>query len=67
MSNNSSFSKINNLGSCGRSPQQIVGGLRPQMICGWPRGPAKVCRPRNEAAVKRIYTFKTLIKEKIYT
>ena len=32
-----------------------MGGLRWHRICGWPRGPAKVFRAQNEAAVKRIY------------
>ena len=39
---NSYFLKTDNSGSCGRRPQQTVGGLRPHnKICGWPRGPAK--------------------------
>ena len=39
---NSSFSKINNSGSCGHRPQQIMGGLWPQEIFGWPKkGPAR--------------------------
>ena len=53
---------------CVRSKQQIMGGLRLHKICGWPagqpnidcwpKGPAKVCRPRNEAAVKRLIIMK---------
>ena len=31
---NSSFSKINNLGGCGRRAQQIMGGVWPQEIFG---------------------------------
>ena len=31
---NSSFSKINNSGSCGRRAQQIMGGVWPQEIFG---------------------------------
>ena len=56
-SNNSSFLKINNSRSCDLSPQQIVGGLRPQMICGWPRGPAK-CWLLAQRASKSLQTSK---------
>ena len=28
--------------------------IQPNIGC-WPRGPAKVCRPKNEAAVNQIY------------
>ena len=38
---NSFFSKMDNSGSCGCRPQQIMGGLRSPEIFGWPEGPPR--------------------------
>ena len=61
----SPFSMFDNPESCGHRPQQIMGGRsshkgsmagpkrQPYIVC-WPRRLAKVCKPRNEAAVCRV-------------
>ena len=34
----------------------------PNIDC-WPRGPAKVCRPQNEAAVKRLIDYNECLQD----